>query len=368
MIFKKHTLTSRVIADLKKRSFIGILFYLVIAYVVLFSNNYHERHPQFSNQFLIFMTIICLFRLLHRYISQRMPSRFDRLNKNIFIVSVALTGLIWGVGLAKVMIQDGEPEIKLLMVMCTIGLCSGGAVAFIPSFGLSITYSISMLVPAIIAMIIFHVNYSLMILITLFLLYMGLMASRGNKEYWDALENEYLLEEKSKDLEKMSRTDSLTGLNNRRYFDQMFEFEWRLAIRNQTSLSAIICDIDYFKKVNDQYGHLAGDACLEKIAKTLKSIFKRETDVVARYGGEEFVIIMPGESQDEVVTMAENVRINIENLTLKFQEHQIRTTISLGVATYLPQPNDRKNILISRADKALYQSKASGRNKVMVSE
>ncbi len=365
MGFSKNNFTSRVIKDLKKRSTFGIVFYLIALVVVLFSNGYHERNPEFSNQFLFLMSITCLFRVLHLYVSSRVSSKYDSINKIIFYVSVTLTGLVWGVGFGKVMIQDFESQTKLLMVMCTIGMCSGGVVAFIPSLKLSIVFSVFMLVPAIIGMTFYQLDLSLMALIVLFLLYMGFMAKRGNKEYWDAMENEHLLEERSKDLKKMSQTDSLTGLHNRRYFDQMFGFEWRTAIRNQTSISAIICDIDHFKKVNDQYGHLAGDAYLEKVAKELKSIFKRETDVVARYGGEEFVIIMPGESQDKVATMAENVRIKIENLTLNFQEQQIRTTISLGIATYVPQPDDRKDVLISRADKALYQSKTSGRNKVI---
>ncbi len=365
MGFQKHNFTSRVIRDLKKRSTIGIIFYFFTLVVVLFSNGYHQRNPEFSNHFLFLLSGICLFRLLHLSMSARMSSKFDFINRTIFYSSVALTALIWGVGFGKIMIQDFESQTKLLMVVCTSGMCSGGVVAFIPSLRLSIVFSIFMLVPAIICMTFYQLDLSLMALILLFLLYMGFMAKRGNKEYWDAIENEYLLEEKSKDLKKMSRTDSLTGLHNRRYFDQMFEFEWRLAIRNTTLLSAIICDIDHFKKVNDQYGHLAGDAYLEKVAKELKSIFMRETDIVARYGGEEFVIVIPGESQDNVVTMAENIRINIENLILNFQQQKIQTTISLGIATYVPQPNDRKDVLISRADKALYQSKSSGRNKVM---
>jgi diguanylate cyclase (GGDEF)-like protein len=354
-------ITPRVFKDLKKRSSIGIIFYLIIAYVVLHSNNYYDRHPVFSNQFLFSVVFVCLFRFIHLIVSQRISSAYYSLNKSIFIFLVSMTGLVWGLGLSQFMIQDGEPETKLLMFMSSAGLCSGGAVAFIPSLSLSIAFSTFMLAPVIISLIVYNIDLPVMIMILLYLIYMVLMAKRGNKEYWDALENEQLLE-------KMSRTDSLTGLHNRRYFDQMFGFEWQLAKRNQTSLSAIICDIDHFKQVNDQFGHLAGDAYLEKIAKELQFVFRRATDVVARYGGEEFIVILPNESLDKVVAMAENVRTNIENLSLKFHEQQVQTTVSLGIATCVPQPSDRKELLISKADKALYQAKTSGRNKTIISE
>jgi diguanylate cyclase (GGDEF)-like protein len=190
------------------------------------------------------------------------------------------------------------------------------------------------------------------------------MAYRGNREYWDALEKEYLLEKKSKDVEKMSRVDGLTGLYNRRYFDEAFAFEWNRAIRNQTPLSLIICDIDHFKRVNDQYGHLAGDEYLKAMAIIIRRLFKRNIDITARFGGEEFIILLGDQSSQHVCKLAETLRNMTQEFCLEYQEKTIRTTLSLGVSTYIPQQNDGQDTLIFKADKALYQSKACGRNRV----
>jgi len=362
--FKKYRVNSRVINDLKKRSTIGIAFYIVVVCIVLFSDGYYYRYPEFSNRFLFLITGICLFRLLHLPVARWTQHKFERINNGLFFLSVAVTALIWGVGYAKFMIQNGEPGAKLLMVICTIGLCSGGVVAFIPELVLSIAFNFFILGPAILTMIVFHTNMPLVMTMTLFFIYLCFVARRGNREYWVALENEYLLEEKSKDLEKMSRVDSLTGLYNRRFFDQAFLFEWNRSVRNKTPVSIIIGDIDNFKRINDQYGHQAGDEYLKALAGLFKTVFKRKTDITARYGGEEFVVLMPDEPLENAFELAETLRLKSEQLNLEYGDQTIRTTMSLGVATCVPGQNDKSRSLISRADKALYQSKANGRNMV----
>jgi hypothetical protein len=128
--FKKYSLSPRVTRDLKKRSTIGIGFYFIVMGIILFSHRYYERHPEFSWTFLSFVIGICLLRLLHLAVYQRIPPKFRKLNTVLFLLSIASTALIWGVGCAAFMIQDGETDTKLLVVICTMGLCSGGAVAY----------------------------------------------------------------------------------------------------------------------------------------------------------------------------------------------------------------------------------------------
>jgi len=361
--FKKYRLNPRVTLDLKKRSTIGIGFYFIVMWIILFSHRYYERHPEFSGIFLFFVIGICLLRLLHIAVYQRIPPKFRKLNTVLFLLSIALTALIWGVGCASFMIQDGESDTKMLVVICTMGLCSGGAVAYIPELRLSILFSFLMLAIPISAMVFHHADTPLALSMSIYLIYLCLMAYRGNREYWDALENEYLLEEKSKDVEKISRVDGLTGLYNRRYFDEVFAFEWSRSMRNQTPISLIICDIDHFKRVNDQYGHLAGDEYLKAMAIIIRRLFKRKIDITARFGGEEFIILLGDESSQNVCKLAETLRVMVQGFCLEYEGKSIRTTISLGTATHIPQHTDRQGILISRADKALYQSKSSGRNR-----
>lgn len=365
LTFKRQRLTPRVIQDLKQRSFTGIGFYIIAICVVLFSDGYHLRYPAFSKQFLILVMAICLFRLVHRLSDKWIPERLQKANLAVFMGSIALTGLVWGSGFAEFLLQKGEPQSQILMVVCTIGLCSGGVVAYIPSLWLAIVFNFFILGPAIILMLAHQTNLSLNALVILFSIYMVFMALRGNKEYWNALENESLLEEKTKDLERISQKDGLTGLFNRRYFNGVFEFEWKRGVRSQTRVAMILCDIDCFKEVNDTFGHLAGDEFLKRVAQILQEVFKRKTDIVARYGGEEFMVLMPEESLENAVSLAEKIRGKVEESRLAFESHTIQATVSLGVAAMLPGLSQEKETLVSRADEALYAAKKNGRNQVI---
>jgi diguanylate cyclase (GGDEF)-like protein len=364
--FKRQKLTPRVVQDLKKRSFTGIVFYIIAICVVLFADGYYFRYPSFSKQFLGLVIAICLFRLIHRFLEPWIPDRLGRASLNIFIGSILLSGLIWGVGFAKFFIQEGEPNFHLLMTICTMGICSGGVVAYTPLLWLSIAFSLLMLGPGIVLMLIYQVNLPLIALFTMYAIYMAFMAGRANNEYWTALENEDLLEEKTKSLERISQRDGLTGLYNRRYFDMAFGMAWKRGGRNQTPVAMMICDIDEFKQVNDTYGHLAGDEYLKLIARILHQVFQRDMDVTARYGGDEFVAILPEEALENTVALAERVRKTVADTVLEFESHAIRTTVSIGVAVMIPQPSEKNEALIANADAALYAAKKKGRNQVSI--
>ena len=142
--------------------------------------------------------------------------------------------------------------------------------------------------------------------------------------------------------------DVLTGLYNRRYFDEIFNIQWKAAARGNTLLTIIIADIDNFKIVNDTYGHLAGDAYLEKIAEVFSDIFQRDTDFVARYGGEEFVFLLQNRDKNATIELAERIRAEIENMTLFHYNQKIQTTVSLGISSCLPQPDDNKEHLFKK--------------------
>ena len=215
-------------------------------------------------------------------------------------------------------------------------------------------------------MLINQANLPLNALFAMYSIYMAFMAGQANNEYWTALENEFLLEEKTKYLERISQKDGLTGLYNRRYFDAAFDLEWKRGRRNQTPIAMVICDIDEFKQVNDTFGHLAGDEYLKLIARILNQVFQRDTDMIARFGGEEFVAILPEESLENAVSLAERVRETVAGAILEFESHTIRTTVSLGVAIMTPQLSLEKAVLIASADTALYAAKKKGRNQISI--
>ncbi len=366
MGFQRYRINRRVISDLKKRSTIGLAFYLIISVVIFYTGNYYQRHQGFSILFLSSIIGICLFRSLHLLVMKKTPPKLDKINYSVFMISVTLTALFWGLGFAKFMIQDGEANAKLLMATCTAGLSAGGVVAFIPERRLAIIFNICMLIPAGGCLLLNETNYSFAIAVFLFSVYLVLITFRGNNEYWDALENEFLLKEKSIALEKISQIDGLTGLYNRRYFDEMYDYEWKLSCRTNTSLTLIMCDIDYFKQVNDEHGHLAGDEYLKKTAELLSSVFKRETDIVARFGGEEFVILLPKTDSDFIYEMAEKFRSQLEACHVDYNGKKLKTTISLGIAHCIPGMEMQSNSLLENADRALYMAKNEGRNRTKV--
>lgn len=174
------------------------------------------------------------------------------------------------------------------------------------------------------------------------------------------------VEEKNKALEQayvriteLARTDPLTGVCNRRHFDEMFTTESARARRQQLKLTVVMIDLDHFKSVNDRYGHGVGDAVLVAVASALKT-HSRPYDIVARFGGEEFVLLLPGTTLDGGVECAERLRLVIAAMTVESYPHRI--TASLGIAM-LAEAEDRHSVL-ARADAALYRAKQGGRNRV----
>ncbi len=184
-------------------------------------------------------------------------------------------------------------------------------------------------------------------------------------------EGEKIIEELER-LEELSMTDYLTGLYNTRYFSARLAEELERAKRHQAHLSLIFCDIDFFKKVNDRYGHQFGDFILKEIAQILisrvdniKIIARlRKSDVVARYGGEEFVVILPETSKKNALEVAERMRRAIAVHDFQFNGVSISVTMSFGVAEYPEDSSDCDN-LVKQADLAMYQAKNSGRNRVV---
>lgn len=171
-------------------------------------------------------------------------------------------------------------------------------------------------------------------------------------------------------LERLSTLDTLTGVANRRRFDEVLRHEWRRAARDGTPLSLVFCDIDFFKNYNDGYGHLEGDECLVQVARAVNSISNRPGDLAARYGGEEFVLILPGTGEEGATTLAERLRARILELDIPhgFSPLGPRLTISLGVASAIPSPGSEPAELLALADRAVYAAKAEGRNRVKVLE
>lgn len=176
------------------------------------------------------------------------------------------------------------------------------------------------------------------------------------------------LKEANKRLEELSSTDPLTQLANRRHFEKHIHDIWQLAKRKRVPVSIIMCDIDHFKKINDTHGHLVGDIVLKETALILQNSLKRSSDFVARYGGEEFIIAL----YDTDINGAEELCISVQNNLINidgFHCQEAKTssvTLSFGIASMIPDDNNRYEDLVHIADTALYQAKENGRNRIVI--
>jgi len=169
-------------------------------------------------------------------------------------------------------------------------------------------------------------------------------------------------------LQRLMNSDGLTGLSNRRHFDEYLELEWRRAIREQSQMSLMMIDVDYFKAYNDSFGHLEGDEALRQVANAIRGSCSRPSDLPARYGGEEFALVLPNTSPGGARLLAEKLRQTVAALNIPHISPApgATLTISIGLSTMTPQPGSTSRQLIMDADKGLYVAKNNGRNQVVV--
>jgi diguanylate cyclase (GGDEF)-like protein len=166
-------------------------------------------------------------------------------------------------------------------------------------------------------------------------------------------------------MEELATTDPLTGVKNRRRFDEHLEVEWARAYRKQDRIAMLMIDADHFKSYNDTFGHQAGDECLRAIARAAGAMERRSTDLLARYGGEEFALLLPTSSAAGALVIAEAIRASVEALNER-QDSELkrRVTVSIGCASMAPAAGLTPEMLIDASDQALYRAKQRGRNRV----
>jgi len=180
-------------------------------------------------------------------------------------------------------------------------------------------------------------------------------------------ESQQQLSKTNLELERLTNVDGLTGLSNRRYFNEYMDAEWKRAVRSPSPLSILMIDVDHFKQYNDTYGHIAGDEVLRQVAREIKQSCRRSTDLAARYGGEEFAVILPATPFIEIGRLGDKLCQAVEALNLPHGASSTgeHVTISVGGATMIPRHGESFVPLVDAADKALYEAKRGGRNRAV---
>jgi len=203
-------------------------------------------------------------------------------------------------------------------------------------------------------------------LIFIFIVFMSNVGLDLHKDAVHSLSLIYELNTAKKQAEQLARTDVLTGLNNRRAFFELGNVILKNSLRHGHALSVVMLDIDKFKQINDKYGHAVGDEIIKFVANTLNQR-KRESDITGRLGGEEFAIIFQETNITQVLELTEQLREKVQQISVAFENLEINTTASFGIAQLDPECNTLDKLL-AKADYALYQAKEEGRNRVIIYE
>lgn len=276
----------------------------------------------------------------------------------LHIAAAGLAGLSWGsAAIALPWLNASSQAAVMVLLVIAVITSLPRLVVFLPLF---YAYTAGVLVPLVVVLP--FLTTDARVLGGIVLLVTGLTLALSAREIRELLVQILL---KQITFEQVSWEDRLTGLGNRRHFDDKLDGGWRQAARQGVPLSLIILDVDMFKKFNDKYGHPAGDECLRQVAAALASCVKRAGDSVARYGGEEFGVVMVHMPMADARSMGERMRKAVMGIGM---EHELSphgvVTISIGGATIIPSMNSTPQELVKQADEALYRAKESGRNRV----
>jgi len=311
----------------------------------------------------IFALLLAL-RLLHRLPDEQTPAALRHwLNQHWLLILG--TALAWGMAhtLAQTHPLFGSP--MLIATLSTIAFSTALAFTFPMRKRRAILALLLLYLPGLFGLALdWQAHHAIVITLGFYLSYLLLALHRSHREYHNTLKLELQLLDQQERLDQLSRTDSLTQLGNRYQFNSLFPVMVANAQRQNQPLSLVLLDIDFFKRINDEYGHACGDACLSAFAERMRQNFRRDSDALLRLGGEEFGILMPNTPLGKARQLAEEFRQELEREGFNIQETRLPLTASLGVGCYDLRRDDSAEAFFKRVDDALYKAKSSGRNRL----
>lgn len=357
-----NSLQHRVEKDLEQRSINGVVVYLAAWAFIALMSNFHKEQTAFFWIGIAWFCFLMTTRLICINLSGNLLHSSRRLWYIAFSFNALAPSLTFGCILAVQLLYDQSSLFFTYLFMAILAFSSGGAVSFSPCLPLVKAYLFVLLGPTIIIAVLIPDKFgNIGVLTAIYTTFMLLNIRRLNSEY-------HQLVSQQKALEDLSRLDGLTGIFNRRRFDEVMQSQWQSYEQHQAPIYLVLVDIDHFKRVNDTYGHPAGDEVIRQVTQIIAESCRQTQDFVARLGGEEFAVIISGDvDQQTVALLAERIRYKIENTPIKLGNNlTISITISLGIAYTTTSQADSHSSFYNCADKCLYQAKKSGRNQVVM--
>ena len=356
----------REVQDVSNRTRLGSIYYLLAWLLTWGFSQAPLQHLLLGLGGCGFFTLMLVLRWIHLPPTIHSDRRLTRwINRHWLLV--LLTAMGWGLAHALALSDPDFQRSQLVATVSTIAFSSAVAFTFSMRLRRGLCTVLLLNLPGLLVLA-SNGEQQLPILLTLafYLIYLLMVGTRSFREYHAGIALELQLLEQRDALERLSRTDSLTGLGNRHQFNDLFPLMLANAKRQGSPLALVLMDIDLFKRVNDQHGHLTGDACLEVFAERMRQVFRRDNDILLRMGGEEFAVLMPGTDLESAQQMAEQFRTCIADSPLQAREHSLNLTTSLGVGTFEAERDCSSEAFFQRIDSALFQAKADGRNRLVL--
>lgn len=362
MLLRQHLFT-----NIARSVFFTLLLIFLLTSYLHFKNIYLDQ----TRWWVISIIAILIFRLVVAHLSKKNLEHSD-LGYSLLVVSGFLLGAILGYSFYLYFFQMNITE-QTLLLLFLVGLIAGSTSTMVSSRVSFVTFVTPILVPIMMRYLEDDTIPARVIAMSI-AIYIGFLMVVYSTNRRLIIENITLLIQQrqlnmelarfNQKLNVVSITDDLTGLANRRYFQERLIADWNRAKRAKLPLTLMLIDIDHFKECNDRYGHLYGDECLKEIGKTLATLVRRKTDLAVRYGGDEFIILHFNTSIEESINFAQRLVATVKKLKLKNENSPIHPYISLsvGIANMIPEAHEDYETLFERADKALYDAKAKGRD------
>lgn len=357
--------SQRIVDDFYARTRPGPIFYIVAIWLSALNDdmlNLYLPEVIYSSLFFLFLAIVRL--------SLRKPennitaiSNWQRINWLLIYCSA----IGWGIYFGWVLSIQSLNHSMLVLMLATISFATIYCYWFCMHLLLCQFASILFVLPAIAVIVLFQPDdFPLAIGLAVFSAFIIITAIRNNRHYYQQIDHEVSLHKVQLELKKLSSTDDLTGLANRREYNSFMEQAFNRARRNSAKLSLVILDLDNFKTVNDNYGHAVGDQCLQHVAKILTSHGKRDTDLKARIGGEEFALILPDTEMLSALNLASILCDTMNQSTFAAANSNLTITASFGVGEYNNAGDKTPDDFFNRVDAAVYAAKRNGKNRVEI--
>lgn len=356
---------TREVADTRQRVALGGLFYLAGWAVVSSVAPVYPRHALVGAGISIAFLVLAALRVLVKAPAPAEPPvRQQRWLDVQWGVMLATAGL-WGAVLAWTLVDPAFGPARTPALLCSIAFATAYAHSFAARQGRAFASIALLYLPAPLLLWRSPADFAVAVTMSVYFLYVMLTLLRSHREYRHRLDVDDQLWEQRDQYERLSRTDPLTGLANRRHFSAQLESFAAQARQGGAPLSLLVLDLDHFKHVNDAHGHDAGDACLARFAERMRACLDGPGVHLARLGGEEFAALLPGVAPAEAAARAESLRASLAGQMLPLREGDLRITVSIGVAGLDARRQDGAD-LFRAADRAMYLAKTEGRDRVRI--